>query len=204
MPDNLVAIIDDDEAVRRSTLALLRKSGVEAVTFASGDLFLADARLDRFSCILLDVRMPGQDGLAILRELRKRTEPPPVIMITGHGDIAVAVGAMRLGAVDFMEKPYEPSHLLRAIQGAFASRAQSQDFHNHHRATVALVAKLSKRQRQVLKGVLRGEPNKIIAFGMGLSIRTVEAYRAQLLEKLGVRSTAEAVRIAIGSGLLDD
>jgi two-component system response regulator FixJ len=204
MADDLVAIIDDDEAVRQSTLGLLKKSGIDAVAFASGDLFLDNAKLDGFSCILLDIRMPGRDGLSILRELRKRQEPPPVVVITGHGDIAVAVGAMRLGAVDFMEKPYEPSDLLRAIQGAFASRSQSQDFHNQRRDAVALVAKLSKRQRQVLKGVLRGEQNKIIAFGMGLSIRTVEAYRAQLLEKLGVRSTAEAVRIAIGAGLLED
>lgn len=204
MPDDLVAIIDDDEAVRQSTLSLVKKCGIDAVTFASGDLFLANAQLDSFSCILLDVRMPGRDGLTILKELRTREEPPPVLVITGHGDIAVAVDAMRLGAFDFMEKPYEPADLLRAIQAALLSRSQLQDGQTLRREAVALVKRLTERQRQVLLGVLRGDQNKMIAFKMGLSIRTVEAYRAQLLEKLHVRGTAEVVRIAIAAGLLDD
>lgn len=203
MMADLVAIIDDDAAVCQSTFNLLKKSGLNAATFASGDEFLANARVDSFSCILLDMRMPGRDGLAILKELRT-LDAPPVLVITGHGDIAVAVGAMRLGAFDFMEKPYAPADLLSGIQAALVSRSQSQNGQSRRRDALALVERLSERQRQVLQGVLRGDQNKIIAFDMGLSIRTVEAYRAQLLEKLRVRGTAEVVRIAIAAGLLED
>jgi len=203
MMADLVAIIDDDAAVCQSTFNLLTKSGLDAATFASGDEFLAKAQIDSFSCILLDVRMPGRDGLAILRELRELEAPPPVLMITGHGDIAAAVDAMRLGAFDFMEKPYAPADLLRGIQTALISRSQSQNGQSRRRDALALVERLSGRQRQVLQGVLRGDQNKMIAFDMGLSIRTVEAYRAQLLEKLRVRGTAEVVRIAIAAGLLE-
>ncbi len=203
MMADLVAIIDDDAAVCQSTFNLLKKSGLDAATFASGDEFLAKAQVDSFSCILLDMRMPGRDGLAILKELRT-LDAPPVLVITGHGDIAVAVGAMRLGAFDFMEKPYAPADLLNGIQAALVSRSQSQNGQSRRRDALALVERLSERQRQVLQGVLRGDQNKIIAFDMGLSIRTVEAYRAQLLEKLRVRGTAEVVRIAIAAGLLEE
>lgn len=203
MMADLVAIIDDDAAVCQSTFNLLTKSGLAAATFASGDEFLAKAQVDSFSCILLDMRMPGRDGLAILKELRT-LDAPPVLVITGHGDIAVAVDAMRLGAFDFMEKPYAPADLLSGIQAALVSRSQSQNGQSRRRDALALVERLSERQRQVLQGVLRGDQNKIIAFDMGLSIRTVEAYRAQLLEKLRVRGTAEVVRIAIAAGLLED
>lgn len=201
MPHSLIAIVDDDEAVRRSTLNLLNRAGRDAKAFESGDDFLADPPASRFSCILLDVRMPGRDGLAVLRELVSRGDTPPILMVTGRGDIAVAVEAMRLGAHDFMEKPYEPAHLFAAIEKALTCRLRTKDAQTFRSEATALVGTLSRRQRQVLQGILQGLQNKLIAYELGLSIRTVEAYRAQLLAKLGVRGTAEAVRLALAAGL---
>jgi two-component system response regulator FixJ len=201
MRSGKIAIVDDDEAVRLSTSALLDRAGHEVALFESGDDFLHRVAMEEISCILLDMQMPGRDGVAVLRELRDRGQAPPVVVITGHGDIGVAVEAMKLGAFDFMEKPYAPEELLGAIETAQQSRLKTRDAHAVSQEAVALVETLSQRQRQVLQGILRGNQNKIIAFELGLSIRTIEAYRAQLLEKLGVRGTAEAVRLALAAGL---
>jgi len=204
MPAGLIAIIDDDEALRLSTATLLTRAGYDVKLFESGDDFLRSRFSQPFSCILLDVQMPGRDGLAVLRLLADRGESAPVVVVTGHGDIAVAVEAMKLGAQNFVEKPVPPQDLMAAIE-----RATSRDFATDGARTLrsnaaALVAALSERQRQVLLGILRGMQNKIIAFELGLSIRTIEAYRSQLLAKLGVRGTAEAVRLALTAGLLDE
>ena len=151
--------------------------------------------------MLLDMRMPGLSGLDVLRAICDQDNPPSVLMLTGHGDIPLAVEAMKLGAIDFIEKPYAPRKLLDAIESASELYQQSQAEQSGSREAEKLVESLSERQRQVLAGIVRGRPNKIIAYELSLSIRTVEAYRAQMLEKLGVRSTAEAVRIAISAGL---
>lgn len=204
MPDRLIAIVDDDEALRRSTASLLSRSGYEAKVFESGDDFLRSQVHDQFSCVILDVQMPGRDGLAVLRMLRDRAESPPVIVLTGHGAIPAAVEAMRLGAHDFIEKPVAPDELLAAIAGATAADVAFAGARIRRSDAEARVAALSERQRQVLQGILRGLQNKIIAFELGLSIRTIEAYRSQLLTKLRVRGTAEAVRLALTAGFLDD
>lgn len=194
-----VAIVDDNESLRLLTARILKREGWDVAAFASGDLFLADTAPARFSSVLLDLRMPGMDGLSVLRALRERPNPPPVLVLTGHGGIPQAVEAMRLGAVDFLEKPYAAKDLIAAIGRAIAARAEAGTAANDEAALA--VESLSLRQRQVLCGILRGDPNKIIAFQLDLSIRTVEAYRAQLLQKLGVRSTAGAVRMALAANL---
>jgi two-component system response regulator FixJ len=201
MPDASIAIVDDDEAIRLSTASLLEGAGYRVRLFASGDDFLDRWLPDETDCILLDLQMPGRDGLDVLRELGARADSPPVLVITAHGCVSAAVEAMKLGAHDFIEKPYSTEELLEEIPRALASRSERGDVRARRAEAVALVDSLSVRQRQVLIGILKGQPNKIIAFELGLSIRTIEAYRAQLLEKLGARGTAEAVRIALTAGL---
>ncbi|MEA3044705.1 MAG: two-component system, LuxR family, response regulator FixJ [Sphingomonadales bacterium] len=148
--------------------------------------------------------MPGSDGLAVLRVLRDRGGSPPVLVITAYGDLGVAVQAMKLGAHDFIEKPYGAADLVASVESALESCAQAQDERTLRNKAIALVGALTQRQRQILRGIFQGMPNKIIAFELGLSIRTVEAYRSQLLAKLGARSTAEAVRLAIAAGIGDE
>jgi two-component system response regulator FixJ len=195
-----IAIVDDDDAVRRSTAALVERAGHRAWAFASGDAFLA-RRPEAIDCVLLDMRMPGLSGLDVLEILAGEDDAPAVLVVTGHGDIALAVAAMRLGAADFLEKPYAPEALLAGIDYACGLGARPRASKAARREAAARLDTLSERQRQVLQGIVKGKPNKIIAYDLGLSVRTVEAYRAQVLIKLGVRSTAEAVRIALAGGL---
>ncbi|MEA3028869.1 MAG: two-component system, LuxR family, response regulator FixJ [Sphingomonadales bacterium] len=195
-----IAIIDDDDAVRHSTAGLLRRAGHRVEAYTDGAEFLASDLPEDLACILLDMRMPGVDGLAVMRALVQRGVSSPILVLTGHGDIPMAVEAMRLGAVDFLEKPYPAQDLLQAI-GRVLMAGPGTKGGTADPEAVAKIARLSQRQQQVLKGILKGQPNKIIAYELGLSIRTVEAYRAQLMEKLGVRGTAEAVRMALAAGL---
>jgi two-component system response regulator FixJ len=201
MPIGCVVIVDDDQAVRDSTARLLHRADYSTLTFDSGDSFLAASIPNDISCVLLDVRMPGTDGLGVLRIMEARGNMPPVIVITGHGDIPLAVEAMRLGACDFLEKPYDPERLFQTIEKAAAMRHGQRGSRAIDPQAKALLDRLSWRQRQVLAGILCGHPNKIIAFELGLSIRTVEAYRAQLLIRLQVRGTAEVVKFALAAGL---
>lgn len=204
MARRIIAIVDDDEAVRQSTSQIMRRSGFHTEMFASGDDFVSSVGAEPASCILLDLHMPGRDGLSVLTTLRERGNSPPVIVVTAHGDLAVAVDAMKLGARDFIEKPYQATDLLSAIETALASSAEVTDANALRTRAMALVDTLTPRQRQVLRGILKGMQNKIIAYELGLSIRTIEAYRAQLLEKLGVRGTAEAVRLGLAAGLAEE
>jgi two-component system response regulator FixJ len=194
-----IAVIDDDDAVRISTCAFLDSTGFAATPFESGDAFLA-AQPNDFDAVLLDVRMPGTDGVEILKRLKGGRFNGPVLMLSGHGDIALAVQAMRLGALDFLEKPYEADDLLERIEHALdsASHISSASFDE---GAAELVQSLTPRQRDVLKGIASGMPTKIIAHRLGLSPRTVDAYRAQLLERLRVRNMAEAVKVALRGGL---
>jgi len=202
MPDSyVVAIVEDDDAVRQSTAGLLRRAGHSVESFTDGSEFLASDLPTNLGCILLDMRMPGMDGLSVMRVLREREVAVPILVLTGHGDVPLAVEAMRLGAVDFLEKPYPPGDLLEAIRHACNTPVALPGAQPINKQAQAKVATLSERQRAVLLGILKGQPNKIIAWELGLSIRTVEAYRAQMLIKLGVRGTAEAVRMAMAAGL---
>lgn len=204
MPNGIIAIVDDDEAVRHSTAQLLQGAGFRVETFPSGDCFLGTDATERVACILLDLHMPGAGGLAVLAAMHRPGGSPPVIVLTGHGDLAVAIEAMKLGACDFIEKPYEMDDLLTAVRTALAGGREARDANESRARAIALVALLTSRQRQVLIGILRGLQNKMIAYELGLSIRTVETYRAQLLEKLGVNGTAEAVRFALDAGLAEE
>jgi two-component system response regulator FixJ len=204
MSRKCVAVVDDDEAVRLSTASLLERFGFDVKLFESGDAFLELGSFSGISCILLDLQMPGRDGLAILRVLTERDDSPPVLVLTAHGGIPAVVEAMKLGAHDFMEKPYDADALLTKIEEAVQQSSGAKAAASVNAEAAALVATLSGRQRQVLQGIVRGLPNKIIAYELKLSIRTVEAYRAQLLARLGARGTADAVRMAIAAGFVDE
>jgi two-component system response regulator FixJ len=201
--NKLVAIVDDDEPVRESTAALLRAAGFKVQLFESGDAFLA-IEPTAIDCILLDMRMPGSDGIEVLRQLDERASYPPVVVLTGHGDMKLAIEAMKLGAMDFLEKPYEPVQLLNAINDAIAARQSRRRRALPSAEALARIDRLSDRQQQVLSGMVSGEPNKIMAWKLGLSIRTVEAHRAQVMARLGVRSVAEAVQVGLAAGVMSD
>ena len=201
MNDRVVHLVDDDEAVRRSAGFMLKTSGFKVISYVSGLELLKVAKELVPGCILLDVRMPGMDGLQVQGALKERGVDLPVIVMTGHGDISVAVQAMKAGAVDFIEKPFEKAALLSAIDEGFAriehagrSRARAGE------AQVRLQA-LTPRERDVLEGLVKGHPNKTIAYDLDISPRTVEIHRANLMSKLGVASLSEALRIAFAAGL---
>jgi len=201
MAYGLIAIVDDDEGFRLSLASLLTRAGYDVKMFDSGDDFLRSQCAEPFSCIILDVQMPGRDGLAVLRLLGDRAASPPVIVMTGHGHVGAAVQAMKLGADNFVEKPVAIEALLAAIENATTRGNARAGARIVRSDAAALVATLTERQQQVLRGILRGLQNKIIAFELGLSIRTIEAYRSQLLIKLGVGGTADAVRLGLAAGL---
>lgn len=197
----MIHIVDDEEAIRRSAGFMLKTSGYAVSTYASGDAFLQEARDAEPGCVLLDVRMPGMDGLEVQKAMAERGIAMPVVVLTGHGDITVAVRAMKGGAVDFIEKPFEKAVLLTAITAAFerlddagARAARAGD------AAIAIAA-LTSREQDVLRGLAQGLPNKTIAFDLAISPRTVEVHRANLMAKLQVRSLSEALRIAFAAGL---
>ncbi|HEX4737121.1 MAG TPA: response regulator [Allosphingosinicella sp.] len=198
-PARTIVLVEDDDVVRRSTALLLRGAGHRVVEFARGEDLLAAALPEPPDAILLDLHLPGLTGIDVLRALPARGPMPPVVVLTGHGEVPVAVEVMKLGATEFLEKPCPPERLLDALERATAARppARVEDYE----AAQAQVDALTPRQREVLKGVALGQSNKLIAYTLGLSRRTVESYRAQLLAKLGVGSTAEAVRIALLAGL---
>jgi two-component system response regulator FixJ len=198
-----IAIVDDDNDLRRSTGDLLKAEGYRVLSFTNGADFFASDPDSRLSCILLDIGMPGLDGIGVLQALGERGLRVPVLVITGQGDIPTAVKAMRLGAVNFIEKPYAADELLRAVREALDGPGPRRMLPPDGGQARARVASLTERQRNVLLGVMNGQANKLIAFELGLSVRTVESDRAQMLEKLGASGTAEAVRMGIAAGLAE-
>ncbi len=197
----LVHIVDDEESIRRSAKFMLSTSGFAVEVWESGVAFLKGARHAEPGCVLLDVRMPEMDGLEVQEELHRRGITMPVIILTGHGDVSTAVRAMKAGAIDFIEKPFEKANLLAAIDAAFQRLDNAA--HGQERAAEAdvLLAKLTAREREVLEGLARGLPNKTIAYDLNISSRTVEVHRANLMSKLGVRSLSDALRIAFAAGM---
>lgn len=200
----LIHIVDDDEAVRRSASFMLKTSGFDVETWPSGVAFLKDVRDLRPGCILLDVRMPELDGLEVQQALNERGVAMPVIVLTGHGDISIAVRAMKAGAVDFIEKPFEKSSILHAIETAFGRLADHAGRAERAHDAATAIAGLTARERDVLDGLAHGLPNKTIAYDLGISPRTVEVHRANLMSKLSVRSLSDALRIAFAAGLGSD
>lgn len=200
----LIAIVDDDHDLRRSTGDLLRAEGYRVQAYTNGAEFIAAEPGASLACILLDVEMPGLDGIGVLMALRDRGLRVPVVVVTGVGDVPIAVRAMRLGAVNFLEKPWHTDELLRAVRDALDGPGPRQPPSAEGGKAREKIATLTERQRRVLLGVMQGQVNKVIAWELGLSVRTVESYRAQMLEKLGAKSTAEAVRIGMTAGLADE
>ncbi|HEX8842675.1 MAG TPA: response regulator FixJ [Sphingomicrobium sp.] len=195
----LVHLVDDDEAIRRSVGFMLKTSGYHVRTYESGvELMKAGPNLES-GCILLDIRMPGMDGLEVQASLRDKGVTLPVIIMTGHGDVSLAVQAMKAGAVDFIEKPFEKAVLLSAIEhGVERLKKSAANLERSDEAVVKIQA-LTPREREVLDGLARGLPNKTIAYDLGISPRTVEIHRANVMSKLGVRSLSEALRIAFAA-----
>ena len=201
MSDRIVHLVDDDEAIRRSASFMLKTSGFSVKTYASGVELLKEARELVAGCILLDVRMPEMDGLQVQAALQERGIGFPVIVMTGHGDVSVAVQAMKAGAVDFIEKPFEKAVLLSAIEEGFARIEKAGRSRGRAEEALVRLQALTPREREVLEGLVRGLPNKTIAYDLDISPRTVEIHRANLMSKLGVASLSEALRIAFAAGL---
>lgn len=187
-------IVDDDSAMRESLAFLLGSIDLPVASFASAQTFLAQYREPRPGCLLTDVRMPGMSGLALLDELRARGWGLPVILMTAHADVPMAVRAMRAGAFDFIEKPFNDQDLLERIQSALDSDAARRATEHHQIELAARLERLSPREREVLELIVEGRLNKQIAGHLGLSIKTVELHRARVMEKMGANNLAELVR----------
>jgi two-component system response regulator FixJ len=198
----IVHVVDDDAAIRRALVRLLRSEGLEAVAYETAQAVLDAGPSLSSGCILLDLQMPGMDGLELLARLGELGVELPVIVVTGHGDVPTAVRAMKAGAVDFIEKPIDETQLFAAIDAALAEKK----FAVRERAVAGAterLALLSPRESQVLEAIAIGRPSKLIAYDLGISVRTVEVHRAHMLDRLGVRNMAEAIRIAVMATLAD-
>ena len=193
-------VIDDDAGLREALAFLLEVNGIDALFYESGDAFLAALPVE-YGCLLTDVRMPGLTGIELVGELKGRGVDLPVIVMTGHGDIPLAVEAMKAGVVDFIEKPFSDEVLLAAIRAAFQRLNTTVEPDAARLAAQERLAQLSPRERDVLAGVVEGKLNKVIAHELEISPRTVEIYRANLMTKTGARNVAELMRIALAAGL---
>jgi FixJ family two-component response regulator len=191
-----VYIVDDDNAVRSALKLLFRTAQLDVEAFPSADAFLEDADLTQRCCVLLDIRMPGMTGTALHEELRRRSYRVPVIFITGHGDIPMAVDAMKKGAFDFIEKPFDDEQLLSQVRAALESFGAGEAEKTEPGAPLEL---LSSRQREVLQRVLDGKPSRQIAEELAISVKTVEFHRARIMQKLGVKTAAELFRRCLGA-----
>ena len=188
-----IAIIDDDAAVREGLQALLAVKGYRVELFDSAEAFLAALPATQAACLVVDVRMPGMSGMELQGELKRRAITLPVIVITGHGDVPMAVAALKAGAVDFLEKPFEADALLAGIAEALRAQPAPTDLAE----TQARVALLTPREREVMDLVAAGFSNKVVAHRLGIAVRTVEIHRAHVMEKTGARNLSELVRLAI-------
>jgi two-component system response regulator FixJ len=198
----IVHVIDDDEASRDSLAFLLQAAGIVARTYASATAFLDQVTGALAGCIITDVRMPGMSGIDLLRRLKELHVDAPVIVITGHGDIALAVEAMKIGAADFLEKPFEEDVLLASVRSALRQRGADEKRNAERTEIESRLAALSNRERDVLSGLVAGRANKQIAYDLGISPRTVEIYRANLMNKMQAGSLSELVRMALVAGIL--
>jgi two-component system, LuxR family, response regulator FixJ len=202
MADNkLVHIVDDEDSIRRSLDFLLRSAQYRTERWEDGKAFLEGADKGEPACVLLDVRMPGMDGLQVQAEMRARGFNLPVVVLTGHGDISTAVRAMQGGATDFLEKPFDRERLLEALAVGFAGIEDREAARKREEWAKTEVGKLTEREKEVLEGLACGYPNKTIAFDLGISSRTVEVYRANVMSKFEVGNFADALRIAFAAGM---
>jgi two-component system response regulator FixJ len=198
----VVHVIDDDEAMRESLAFLLSAVGMEVRTHESAMGFLDVAPKVEAGCVITDVRMPGLSGVDLLRRLRELKLGIPVIVITGHGDVPLAVEAMKIGALDFLEKPFDDEVLLASVRSALNQLDQDQRRQGKRNEIERRLAALSNRERDVLEGLVSGHANKQIAYDLGISPRTIEIYRANLMTKMQAASLSDLVRMALIAGIL--
>jgi two-component system response regulator FixJ len=199
----VVHVIDDDDAVRQSTAFLLHTANIQAQTYETATHFLDVLSQVKPGCIVTDIRMPGMSGIELLHRLRAMKFSMPVIVITGHGDVPLAIEAMKAGAMDFIEKPFDDDVLLGAVRAALNVHASDSERQARNAEIGSRIASLSNREREVLEGLVAGHPNKVIAYDLGISPRTVEIYRANLMTKMGAASLSDLVRMALQTGMLD-
>jgi two-component system response regulator FixJ len=199
--DRYVYIVDDDEAVRDSLSVLLEAIGHRVRTFGLAKDFLDAAPTLPMGCLIADIRMPGMDGLELQRALNEQALQFPMIVITGHGDVPLAVRAMKAGALDFIEKPFATPTILASVEAALSRIESSGQRDPATQAALAKLDLLSPREREVLEGLLAGLPNKTIAYDLAISPRTVEIHRARVRDKMGARSLSELIRLALAAGL---
>lgn len=193
----IVHIVDDDEAIRKSLHLLMQSEEIPAQTYASAEDFLDEHAQSKLGCLLLDERMPGMSGLQLLDLLKQQDVAIPVIFITGHGDIAMAVQAMKAGAIDFIEKPFDSERLLGTVRRCLSECVSLNSTNELRHEIEARVASLTKRERQVMDLLVEGKQNKVIAQELGISPRTVELHRSKVMEKLRAHSLSEVVRAAM-------
>jgi two-component system response regulator FixJ len=198
--EGVVHVVDDDEAMRDSLAFLLDCAGIAARTYDSAAALLAAAGTMARGCIVTDVRMPGLSGLELAEKLKGLGIADPVIVITGHGDVPLAVQAMKAGVVDFIEKPFGDDHFLSAVRAALAQGSGRREEEEERRRVADRLAALSAREREVLDRLVDGKPNKIIAVELGISARTVEIYRANLMTKMQAASLSQLVRMSLLAG----
>ncbi len=202
--DRMIYVIDDDPAMRDSLDFLLGAAGFKVKLFEDAGSFL-DARAGLgFGCVVSDVRMPGIDGMDLLRRLRADASPLPVVIMTGHGEIPLAVEAIKLGAIDFIEKPFEDERLIEVVEMALRQAADRAKSDSVAEEIAGRVARLSERERQVMDGLIAGLSNKMIAREHNISPRTIEVYRANVMTKMQARSLSELIRLALRAGVLNN
>jgi two-component system response regulator FixJ len=205
MPDKgKVYVIDDDEAMRDSLNFLLDSANFSVTLFESALSFLDVLPKLDFGCVLSDVRMPGLDGIELLKRMKAGNSTFPILIMTGHGDVPLAVEAMKLGAVDFLEKPFEDDRLIGMVEAAIRQAEPTAKSEAVAQDIAARVASLSPRERQVMDGLIAGLSNKLIARDYDISPRTIEVYRANVMTKMQANSLSELVRLAMRAGLLND
>jgi len=190
-----VFIVDDDPAIRFAMQALMDSVNVSHEIYASGDEFLENVDDKRPGCLVLDIRMPGLGGLELQEELLRRGSAIPIIFITGHGDVPMAVEAMQKGAVDFIQKPFRDQDLLDRIREALKTDSERRQEQREHAEVAERLGRLTNREREVFDLVVTGKPNKVIAYELGVSQRTVEIHRARVMEKMQARSLADLVKM---------
>ncbi len=190
-----VYIVDDDQAIRHAMELLMRSVGLDYEIFHSADDFLAGHTNARAGCLVLDIRMPGLGGLELQEKLNGMGSTLPIIFITGHGDVPMAVEAMQKGAVDFIQKPFRDQELLDRVGEALKTDQKRRSARNQQAEVAGRIDKLTKREREVMDLVVTGKPNKVIAYELGVSQRTVEIHRARVMEKMQARSLADLVRM---------
>ncbi len=192
-----VAVIDDDDALRDAMSMMLEAAGLKPEGFPTAEAFLAVVGSGSFGCAVIDVRLPGMDGMALFHKLQADKVNMPVVIVTGHGDVPMAVEALKAGAVDFIEKPFDPDRLLEGIRQALSREIQVRRDQSAVEELHGLLARLTPREREVMDFMVMGHSNKAIASKLGISPRTVEIYRARVMEKMNVRTLAELVRLAM-------